>query len=111
MESKSLEVITQLLAAGADPGARDLEAKTPLLVCHDADSSVFRGIASLLLTKGADINAQDNQGNTLLHYKAESGDLDSVRCLIENKAIINITSTSGATPLHKGKATKRNFVT
>ena len=66
------EAFQALLAAGANPNLRDHQGRTPALVLlsgkwpwEDAGDCV-----ALLVTAGADLSAQDNQGKTLLHAAA-----------------------------------------
>ena len=47
---------------------------------------------------GADINAKDGQGNTVLHYAAmKSNDTDILKYLIANGADVNSTTEFGET--------------
>ncbi|XP_050675946.1 ankyrin repeat domain-containing protein 39-like isoform X1 [Leptidea sinapis] len=51
------------------------------------------------------VNTQDNAGYTALHYAARNGHLEICKFLLENGALIDITTKSGkATPLHKASA-------
>ena len=50
----------------------------------------------LLAKSGADLNAQDQDGNTALHV---THDLDSAKALIQLGARINILNNEGDTPL------------
>lgn len=61
-----------------------------------------------LLEMGADIEAQDIQEQTPLHYAAKSGYAATVRLLLENGADIKLQDTIGRTPLHL--ATENNKV-
>jgi len=50
-------------------------------------------MVKLLVERGADINIQDESGNTPLHYAAVNGKKDVVRFLLDNKAdagIVNV---------------------
>src|SRR5579872_4104634 len=90
------EVLKLLLDHGADPNARfgadptvnGLDGSTALLLCtvfvHRPDCY------SLLVGKGAEVNARDSYGSTALcNVVAGGGDIDEVRTLIEHGADVN----------------------
>ncbi|WP_410542263.1 ankyrin repeat domain-containing protein [Wolbachia endosymbiont of Tetranychus urticae] len=52
-----------------------------------------------LITEQADINFQDQERKTALHYAVEGGKLEVVKLLLDNKAKINIESKLKKTPL------------
>jgi ankyrin repeat protein len=57
----------------------------------------------MLLDHGADINAVDNSGNTVLHAAFESFDGKNYKCikmLLDHGADINAVDNSGKTVLH-----------
>jgi len=58
------------------------------------------GVIQALISKGADINAKDKLGETLLHYAAEHGSRRIAEFLIANGANINAANEKGETPLH-----------
>ena len=93
-------VLSRLVAAGADVNARDDSGRTPL---HRAfrmfarvSQSVLTGVTSALLDAGADPNAADSQGMTLLH----TGPAWAVPLLAAAGADLNARNNGGATPLH-----------
>ncbi len=61
-------------------------------------SNSFSKVKSLV-SRGANINAKDNGGNTLLHNAARENRLDAVKCLIGNGANINVKNNRNLTPL------------
>nr|CAI5855029.1 unnamed protein product [Callosobruchus analis] len=46
------------------------------------------------------VNSQDENGNTLLHYAAATGNLDTTSKLLTSGAYTNILNNKGETPLH-----------
>jgi hypothetical protein len=69
-------VVALLLDRGADPNARDYAGCTPLLRYLEPTHGFLMGDDRLpveyLLAKGAAINAQDNEGNTALMWRADA---------------------------------------
>lgn len=51
------------------------------------------------LKKGVDVNHQDNEGNTALHYAAWEGEDKTIEILVKNGADLNIKNNYGQTPL------------
>ena len=63
--------------------------------------------AQLLLLKGADANAANNNGDTPLHLSALAGNAQTVEILINNGANINARNMQGITPIYCALAQKR----
>ena len=53
----------------------------------------------LMLVDGVDIDAQNEAGQTLLHWAAQQGRLDAVELLLRHGAALDIEDNSGQTPL------------
>ena len=53
-----------------------------------------------LIEKGADVNTENNNGETPLHVSATNGHLEVVRALLEKGADVNAKEDNGWTPLH-----------
>ena len=60
-----------------------------------------------MLLLGSDPNIKDSNGWTALHYACQSGDIESVKILVDKKADIIAFSNNKRTPLHL--ASKMNF--
>jgi hypothetical protein len=107
-EPKDLEM---LLSEIEQIEAKDFARMTPL---HYAVKHVE--FIELLVSHGANINAADAYGETVLHKAAYSGDIKVVKCLVEHAAkclkfnlkymVINAQNMHGNTPLHS--AASRN---
>ena len=63
-------------------------------------------VAQLLLQYGADVNARDEHGDTLLHRAVGKFDSKSVRRLLECGADVHARDKDGKTPLRMALATK-----
>lgn len=63
-------------------------------------------LCEFLISRGANVNAQNNFGQSALHYASNNDTPDIVRLLVENNADMNITDTLNKTPLRW--ATQRN---
>lgn len=87
---------------GHDFSAKDgLMGQTPL---HAAAENGFHDIVVLLVEQDADVNAQDNDGWTPLHWacsmKLEDGAGPTVEALLKGEASVGIQTTEGDTALH-----------
>ena len=102
IRNDSYYVCQLLVCNGADIEARNDNGNTPLLATwrHGYDPNC--GIISLLLDRGADINAINTKtGDTLLHSVARLRDcVDVVRLLLNRGADPRIKNKKGATVLH-----------
>ena len=93
-----LAEIKGLLAAGADPNARNGVAKeTPL---HFAAKRGRASALKALLAAGADPNARDRRGEAPLHWAAGEGHSPLVAALLAAGADPKAPNRHGETPLH-----------
>jgi ankyrin repeat protein len=91
--SRFAEVVAVLLDAGAEVNIAEADDMTPLSVCQDL------GIVRSLISHGADVNAQDSQGDTALHGYCYHWKRDLVSLVLDNGADAAITNNSLYTPL------------
>lgn len=91
------------LDAGYDKNS--LEENMPVVMFAYAKGR--QTIAKALIEKGADINRQNFEGETLLHLAASGNDSAMVKTLIDANAKINIKNTLGKTPLMLALEKKR----
>ena len=95
--SGNLEALKQNLAAGIKVDAREPSGgSTPLMV-----AALFgrTEAATLLLQKGAKLEARNNDGATALHVAAFFCQPDTAQLLLDKGADITAKNNSGATPL------------
>eukprot|EP00210_Caulerpa_lentillifera_P005359 g5121.t1 len=67
---------------------------------HFASTTNFSSIIKETIAKGANIDCQDNNGNTSLHLALSDNSIDAIEELIANKASIYIQNNDGSYPLH-----------
>lgn len=128
IDHRSLEAVQDLLKKGADPNARNGLEFTPLFIAAashqtdvmkalldagaklDADSTYGTALsfaalggnvegASLLISKGADVDVTRGDGSSVLMMASVSGATPIVAELIQKKADVNAANDDGATAL------------
>jgi len=94
-EVNRAEVVRLLADHGADPNLQDEKQNTALIECGwDADAAL------MLIKRGANVNAQNNDGITpLIDTPVE----DVARVLIENGADLSLRDKQGKTALEEAK--------
>ncbi|KAL8672903.1 MAG: hypothetical protein Q9168_002657 [Polycauliona sp. 1 TL-2023] len=102
--SNSHEAIVQLLVSRKDfdPDVQDGSGWTPLMIA----SSLKEGesMVDLLLSKDADINIKNFNGQTALHFCASKNNLDVARKLVARKASARVKDKRDQLPLHRAAA-------
>ena len=88
--------VRELLAAGADPDARDDDGRPPLFSAVLGGSL---GLMGLLFESGADVNARDDHGWTALHFAAQENLPEVTRLLLAKGADPNLRDDDGSTAL------------
>lgn len=96
----SLQTVTLLLDKGANPNVRIDSGKTPLFGAEPfPEFKKYKMIIQSLLSHGASINAQDNQGDTVLHHWVPLGRAQAVQYFLQLGADPNIKNHSGKLPV------------
>uniref|UniRef100_A0A0G4GC37 Uncharacterized protein n=1 Tax=Chromera velia CCMP2878 TaxID=1169474 RepID=A0A0G4GC37_9ALVE len=67
-----------------------------------------RDLAQLLLSRGANVNARNDKGHTVLHNAALWGSVDVAECLLGSGADVQQTDHEGRTALHQSTWHDRN---
>jgi ankyrin repeat protein len=91
----------RLLAAGADPNVKDRRGCTPVHL-----TMLWPEIMAIIVERGGDVNAQDNQGQTVLHHLVVTANAEKVKTLLELGPNLNIRDKEGRTPLALAKPFK-----
>jgi ankyrin repeat protein len=92
----SRERIEELINAGADPNVKDV--KYGFSTIQTAAARNDSSLIDLLMSKGADINARDNEGFSALQMNTASA--DTIQKLIQYGADPNNKNNRGVTVLH-----------
>jgi len=103
----NMEIIMYLVDHGADIDAKDTVLDTPLLL---AASVANAEVVQYLIGKGANVAAANLTQRNMLHCAALGGNMDLVRCCVEQcKGFdVNAKTTDGFTPLFMA-VDKNNF--
>ncbi|MCM1305591.1 MAG: ankyrin repeat domain-containing protein [Butyrivibrio sp.] len=92
-----IDVLPVLLEKGADVNRADDGGNTPLLLT--AQKRSYKGLIKELFRAGADVNAENREGNTALHGALRYGDQESAIFLIKKGADYNHANNAGVTPV------------
>ena len=97
------ENIKELVDFGEDINEkRSIFSQAPIhkIIENDDKEGKKYQVLKELLDMGADPNIKDSNGWSALHYACDLGDLQSVKILVETKAIIDTYSNNQRIPLH-----------
>ena len=89
--------VRELLDSGEDPNTREYYTNLPALI--RASEYGHTEIVRLLLDRGADINSQNDSGDTALIIKSKHGKVDMAEFLLDCGADPNIKNIKGDTAL------------
>ena len=97
-----VDVVMELLVHGASVKAENNKKECPLVLIdvEIVSEEVATTIARKLLELGANINAQNNDGSTLISSTAAMGFTSLVCELLKNGADANLRNKNDQTPLH-----------
>ena len=91
------EILSCLIKKGADVNAHTFHNATPLMLAsHDGHVNAV----TFLIKHGADVDLQDKDGDTALHYAASSSLPEIVETLL-NLGASHMCNHQGLTPLHE----------
>ncbi|XP_059147237.1 putative ankyrin repeat protein RF_0381 [Physella acuta] len=96
-KEKFLDKVKSIVKNGVSLETLNKYDHTPLM-----RSVIIRNLPQLtriFLEAGADVNRQNNEGKTALHFAAESGSVKLVNVLLEFNANVNLQCSLGRTPL------------
>ncbi|KAK3181898.1 hypothetical protein K4F52_006802 [Lecanicillium sp. MT-2017a] len=86
-DAQQVALLNLMLIYGLTPSDQNWQRQTPLhMLCN---SGAAAACVSLLLSKGADCDAEDYYENRPLHYAAKNGSLETVKILVNAGADVN----------------------
>ena len=90
-----VDIFRRVLDGGVAANIRDFYGDTPLHSVRERPEFI-----QLLIEYGADVNAQNDRGQTPLHIAFSEGDVEVARCLIQAGADLNVRDDFYNTPFH-----------
>ncbi|KAI5265930.1 hypothetical protein E4T47_08396 [Aureobasidium subglaciale] len=101
MSDKPEVVETLLKVSVMETNAHGKYGRTALLAVVENGAQSAMKMLKLLIQAGADLDAQDEDGDTALHMASRQGSFDMVKLLVNKKAAINIPNVEGETALDR----------
>lgn len=109
-EIKGVEgIVCQKLGEGADPDFKDTDGTRPLHAAMMLTESNILQIVNNLIRAGANINAQDDDGDTPLILAAGMGVVSAVESLLNAGADKTLTNKEGKNALEQAKHYKEEY--
>jgi len=96
----SVDIFQRVLDGGVAVNVRDFYGNIPLHTNRDRYLQFIPEFIQLLIEYGADVNAQNDRGQTPLHIAFSEGYVEVVRCLIQAGADLNVRDDLYNTPFH-----------
>ena len=121
LQRGQIDIIQLILNHGADVDALDDDGSTPLhlaipeesltgsevslasfgeIVISEARQEAGLKAVQLLLRHGADINLQDQMGQTALHKASQRGHVGIIKLMLDHNVDMDALDHDGSTPLH-----------
>ena len=100
LKARKFDVVELLVTGGADVNIRDVHNSTPLHVALDLDRG-YLDIAQFLIIHGANVNALDRRGDSLLRKAFRSQKRDVVELLLKSGANVDARNIHNSTLLHE----------
>ena len=97
----NLEIINLLLNRGAKINAKAKDKRTPIWMLETDDENLVMTILRLLISKGADVNHQNDEGESLLMLAAADDSLEGVKIFLNAGANPNLKDKDGETAIEK----------
>jgi hypothetical protein len=91
-----LDMVTAVLAGGADPNLSNSKGEAPLMLIHDEDGAK---LIPVLVNAGATVNQEDHNGDTALTRAARNSNPEIVKALLDAGAFVNAANHAGKTAL------------
>ena len=91
------DLLSVLLDKNVDVNHRDDRGNTALIIAMDNQGR--KGIVKELIRAGADVNAENRNGDTALHMALRWGDQESAIFMIKKGADYNHANNAGVTPV------------
>ena len=83
-----------------DPNLRNRHGQTPLHVIRYSERGTEKRMVELLVNKGTDRTAADENGKTPIHVASRAGDTESLAILVKNPEDLNLRDKKGRYALH-----------